>query len=101
MKIFSDGSKQVRRDDKQNYHFVGAHTNVYWNSHLEGTFYARNNYAQNKEWLDMLRDGKLYWYGEQFLDYFDDMVKPEIVSAKVQADYTREGNNSDDRELRA
>jgi len=53
MKI-RDGVKDTSEVGKDTYNLVRSMTNSHWPKHVEGTFYARNDYAANKEWLDRL-----------------------------------------------
>ena len=49
-----------------------------------------------------MRDGQLYWYGEQYLAYYpenEDETLP-VARAKVQVHNSKEGTTSDDSEFR-
>lgn len=62
MKI-RDGIKDTQDVGGQNYNLVMSMTNIHWQKHVEGTFYARNPYFANKDWLDRLQRGETQWEG--------------------------------------
>ena len=102
-KIRSNGEKQMRGGDDHFYRFVGAHTTIDWENYLEATYYARIQYTdETAAWLDSLRNGELYWYGEQYLGYHteDSDYAPPIARAEVQVHVSKEGTTSDDSEFR-
>lgn len=79
MKILDNGLKTIQKDGEQAYNFVSSSTNVEWPEYVEATFYARNPYYQNKDWLDSLMRGETKWEGWQYLAYYDDEGTAEIT----------------------